>query len=218
MGLLVLCIATVACNKHKTTAHEENMAAQHAAMGAEAEAQQARAEGAEAAEHAQIPPHEVQRETASAHGMSAYGEGSRPAGTLPGQGTQPGTTRSVEPSQGTIRPPASTATQEAAATQMATGPAGTGQTAGDLEQGTSASDRGMTQRIRRALLEDESISFTAKNVQIITRDGNVTLRGLVLSESERKAVEQTARNYVGAGKVVDLLQLKSSTPLTQPVK
>jgi osmotically-inducible protein OsmY len=84
---------------------------------------------------------------------------------------------------------------------------------GDLEQGTSDSDRSMTQRIRRALLRDESLSFTAKNILIVTRAGNVTLRGFVLSEKEHQLIDQLVRSYVGDGTVTDLLELKGHPSL-----
>jgi len=212
MGLLVLCIALPACNKHKTTTAEQEQAAAHAAMGAETPQ-------SAPVEYVEIPPHQPQHETASAQGMPEYREGSRPAGTVPGQGTQPGTTRAVEPSQGTIRPPATTTQTEKGqgAGAAAVGQAETSPARGDIEQGTSKSDREMTQRIRRALIEDESLSFTAKNIQIITRNGNVTLRGLVLSDSERKAIDKIARDYVGGGSVVNVLELKNS-PAMRPLE
>jgi len=72
-----------------------------------------------------------------------------------------------------------------------------------MDQGSSASDRNITQQIRKALMNDKSLSFTAKNVKIITIDGKVTLRGPVKSEAERSAIEAAARRAAGDGSRVD---------------
>jgi len=66
-----------------------------------------------------------------------------------------------------------------------------------MDQGGSASDRAITQQIRKDLMNDKSLSFTAKNVKVITIDGKVTLRGPVKSEAERTAIEAAARRAAG---------------------
>lgn len=66
-----------------------------------------------------------------------------------------------------------------------------------MDQGSSASDRAITQQIRKDLMNDKSLSFTAKNVKVITIDGRVTLRGAVKSEAERTAIEAAARRAAG---------------------
>jgi hyperosmotically inducible periplasmic protein len=66
-----------------------------------------------------------------------------------------------------------------------------------MDQGSSASDRAITQQIRKDLMNDKSLSFTAKNVKVITIDGKVTLRGTVKSEAERTAIEGAARRAAG---------------------
>ena len=72
-----------------------------------------------------------------------------------------------------------------------------------MDQGGSESDRKITQQIRQALMKDKSLSFTAKNVKIITVNGKVTLRGPVISEAERSAVEADARRAAGSLAQVD---------------
>lgn len=66
-----------------------------------------------------------------------------------------------------------------------------------MDQGGSAADRAITQQIRKDLMKDNSLSFTAKNVKVITIDGKVTLRGTVKSEAERSAIEAAARRATG---------------------
>jgi len=72
-----------------------------------------------------------------------------------------------------------------------------------MDQGGSEADRKMTQQIRQEVMKDKSLSFTAKNVKIITINGRVTLRGPVKSEAERTAVEAAARRVAGGGGSVD---------------
>lgn len=72
-----------------------------------------------------------------------------------------------------------------------------------MDQGSSEADRKITQQIRQDLMKDKSLSFTAKNVKIITINGKVTLRGPVKSEAERSAIEAAARRAAGSGAQVD---------------
>jgi len=72
-----------------------------------------------------------------------------------------------------------------------------------MDQGGSESDRKITQQIRQDLMKDGSLSFTAKNVKIITINGRVTLRGPVKSEAERSSIEAAARRVAGSGAQVD---------------
>ena len=77
---------------------------------------------------------------------------------------------------------------------------------GDREEAPTAEDQSnlpqdikITQAIRRALMANESLSASAKNVKVITVDGTVTLRGSVKSTKEKTVVLDTARkNAVGA--------------------
>src|SRR4051794_7144214 len=56
-------------------------------------------------------------------------------------------------------------------------------------QGHSKSDRDMTAKIRRAIVKNDQLSMTAKNIKIITVDGKVTLRGPVKSAQERSVID-----------------------------
>lgn len=77
-----------------------------------------------------------------------------------------------------------------------------------VDQGGSEADRKITQQVRQALMKDGSLSFTAKNVKIITVNGKVTLRGPVNNEQERATIEAAAKKIAGAGQVENLLELK----------
>jgi len=77
-----------------------------------------------------------------------------------------------------------------------------------MDQGNGSSDLKITQQIRQAVVADGSLSFTAKNVKIITQDGKVTLRGPVNSAHERDAIDAAARKVAGATQVDDQIEVK----------
>ena len=76
-----------------------------------------------------------------------------------------------------------------------------------MDQGTSQADRTTTQQIRQAVMRDKTLSFSAKNVKIITINGKVTLRGAVKSDAERSAIEVDAHNVAGAAQVDNQLEV-----------
>jgi hyperosmotically inducible protein len=76
-----------------------------------------------------------------------------------------------------------------------------------MDQGTSEADRTTTQQIRQAVMRDKTLSFTAKNVKIITINGRVTLRGPVKTEAERSAIEAEARAVAGGAQVDSQLEI-----------
>jgi osmotically-inducible protein OsmY len=75
------------------------------------------------------------------------------------------------------------------------------------DQSESEADRTLTQRIRQAVVADEALSTTAKNVKIITINGVVTLRGPVKNPQEKVMVEAKARQIAGAEKVDSQLEI-----------
>ena len=76
-----------------------------------------------------------------------------------------------------------------------------------MDQGENDADLKMTQEIRKAVMADGSLSFTAKNVKIITLNGKVTLRGPVKTAAELSSIEGAARKVAGAGMVDSQLEL-----------
>lgn len=65
------------------------------------------------------------------------------------------------------------------------------------------SDIQLTAEIRRAIVDDKTLSTNAHNVKIIVQDGNVTLKGPVASASEKATVAKKAAAIGGRGKIVD---------------
>lgn len=75
------------------------------------------------------------------------------------------------------------------------------------QQKMNPADRATTQKIRKAIHDDHSLSTYAHNVKIISRDGKVTLRGPVRSEEEKSALQAKAAAVVGAENVTNQLEV-----------
>jgi hyperosmotically inducible periplasmic protein len=76
------------------------------------------------------------------------------------------------------------------------------------QQKENRSDRDITQQIRQAIMKDKSLSTYAHNVKIITQNGQVTLKGPVRSEDEKKTVEAKATEVAGESNVISELDIK----------
>jgi hyperosmotically inducible periplasmic protein len=76
------------------------------------------------------------------------------------------------------------------------------------QQRDTRSDRDITQQIRRSIMNDKSLSAYAHNVKVITQQGQVTLKGPVQSEDEKKSIEAKAAEVVGGNKVSSELNVK----------
>jgi sporulation protein YlmC with PRC-barrel domain len=81
-----------------------------------------------------------------------------------------------------------------------------------LDQGNSQADLDTTAQIRKDILADDGMSVNAKNVKIITRDGRVTLRGVVNSDEERHNVGEIANHVAHSGNVDNQLAVAAGTP------
>lgn len=77
------------------------------------------------------------------------------------------------------------------------------------DQSENEADRTITQNIRKALTDDDSLSTNGKNVKIITNDGTVTLRGPVKSEKEKADIEAKAKQVAGVKSVDNQLEIAS---------
>jgi hyperosmotically inducible periplasmic protein len=85
-----------------------------------------------------------------------------------------------------------------------------GETRTSGDQSNSPEDVKITAAIRRAVVEDNSLSATAKNVKIITADGTVTLRGPVQNEAEKTKIAELAQSAAGNAKIDNQLEVKAS--------
>jgi hyperosmotically inducible protein len=78
------------------------------------------------------------------------------------------------------------------------------------QQKMNPSDRAITQKIRKAIHHDKSLSTYGRNIKIFTQKGKVTLRGPVRSEEERRNVEAKAASVAGQENVSNQLEVASS--------
>ena len=85
-----------------------------------------------------------------------------------------------------------------------------GETKTSGDQSNSSADLKITQDIRQALMKDSELSTTAKNIKIITDNGQVTLRGPVKNAQEKAKIDQLARSAAGGAKIIDQLDVKGS--------
>ena len=85
-----------------------------------------------------------------------------------------------------------------------------GETETSDDQSNGSADLKITQAIRQALMKDSELSMTAKNVKIITNNGQVTLRGPVKNAQEKARIDQLAKSAAGGAKIDDQLDVKGS--------
>ena len=78
------------------------------------------------------------------------------------------------------------------------------------KQTNSEADRKLLAAVRRAVVGDKSLSTSAHNVKIVTKEGVVTLRGPVTSEDEKSRVEKLAQQVAGVSSVENQLDVKTN--------
>jgi hyperosmotically inducible protein len=78
------------------------------------------------------------------------------------------------------------------------------------QQKVNPADRAITQKIRKAVTDDKSLSTYAHNIKIIAQDGKVTLRGPVRSEDEKSNVYDKAVAVAGRDNVTNELAVAPS--------
>ena|SRR5437763_937680 len=82
-----------------------------------------------------------------------------------------------------------------------------GETNTSGDQSNSSADLKTTQAVRRALMKDSELSSTAKNIKVITANGQVTLRGPVNNAQEKAKIDQIARSAASGAQIVDQLDV-----------
>jgi len=121
--------------------------------------------------------------------------------TEPTPNTNPDTRGLSEPNT----PPATDADNTARNAENSA--AGDTATAGQSE---SKADIETTAAIRKAIVDDKSLSVNAHNVKVMTANGVVTLRGPVKSEDEKRSVEAKAKQVAGVTQVNNLLEVEKN--------
>jgi osmotically-inducible protein OsmY len=86
------------------------------------------------------------------------------------------------------------------------------------QQKENASDLALVKKIRQSLMEDKSLSTYAHNVKVVAQDGQVTLKGPVRSEHEKKSVEAKATRIAGAGRVTNEITVAPDATHNPPAR
>jgi hyperosmotically inducible protein len=80
------------------------------------------------------------------------------------------------------------------------------------QQKMNASDRALTQKIRKGVMADKSLSNYPHNVKIVSQNGMVTLRGPVRSDDEKKSIVAKAVEAAGGpDKVSDQMSVAADS-------
>jgi len=85
-----------------------------------------------------------------------------------------------------------------------------GETNTSGDQSNTSADLKTTQAVRQALMQDDELSTTAKNIKVITANGQVTLRGPVKTAQEKEKIDQVAKSAAGGAQIVNQLDVKGS--------
>ena len=84
-----------------------------------------------------------------------------------------------------------------------------------LDQGNSRNDTEITQKIRKSIVVEpgkDEHSVAGKNIQIVTRNGEVSLSGTVRSEKEKLDIQKRAEDIAGESSVRNLLVVEPEKP------
>jgi len=76
------------------------------------------------------------------------------------------------------------------------------------QQKANPADRDLTSKIRKAIVDDKTLSTYAHNVKVISQNGTVTLKGPVRSDAEMKTILAKAQDMAGADKVVNEMSVQ----------
>jgi hypothetical protein len=80
-----------------------------------------------------------------------------------------------------------------------------------LDQGNGKADVDTTARIRKGIMDRKDMSVNARNVKIVTRDGQVTLRGPVNTAEEKRLIGEIANRIALSENVDNRLEVKLTT-------
>jgi hypothetical protein len=71
------------------------------------------------------------------------------------------------------------------------------------DQGNGEADLSITRQIRQAVVADDRLSLSAKNITIVTREGVVTLRGEVDTTAEHAVLQEITNRVPGVRRLDD---------------
>lgn len=71
-------------------------------------------------------------------------------------------------------------------------------------------DRETMQKIRKSIMDDESLSVYAQNIKVIAQNGRVTLKGVVHTLEEKNNIGTKATDVAGNDNVTNKITVKGS--------
>ena len=84
-----------------------------------------------------------------------------------------------------------------------------------LDQGNSKADIATTAQIRKEIVAAKNMSVNAQNVKVITKDGQVTLRGPVNSAEEKRLIGEIANRLARSENVNNQLEVKLTSTVNE---
>jgi hyperosmotically inducible periplasmic protein len=75
------------------------------------------------------------------------------------------------------------------------------------QQSNNKSDMEITRQIRQSLMKDKDLSLSAKNIKVITVNGEVTLKGPVRSTEEANRIMRMAGAATGGARIVNEMEV-----------
>jgi osmotically-inducible protein OsmY len=85
-----------------------------------------------------------------------------------------------------------------------------------MDQTQPDSDNMITQKINNWLMTDSSLSANARNIQVSTKGGVVTLDGMVSGPDEKNKIMNYAQNTYGVQGINDRLRMTNFAPPVKP--
>lgn len=77
------------------------------------------------------------------------------------------------------------------------------------DQPNDSADIRLAAAVRKAIVDDKSLSTTGHNVKLVAAKGTVTLRGPVQNDAEKAKVAQIAAGVAGVSRVDNQIDVKS---------
>jgi osmotically-inducible protein OsmY len=81
-----------------------------------------------------------------------------------------------------------------------------------IEQGNNKADLSRTAKIRKEIMASNQMSVNAQNVEVISNEGKVTLRGPVDTAKEKRLIGEIAVRCASPGNVDNQLEVQVGQP------
>ena len=83
----------------------------------------------------------------------------------------------------------------------------TAQRTGAFQQDMSEAARNTTEQIRQGIMDDQSLSFVSKNVNVVTQAQQIVLSGQVRTQQEKDSIQRIAEQHANGRQVVNRINV-----------